>query len=31
MARAAFPLNILAILFITAVTCGIIIPFIGGK
>lgn len=31
MARAGFLLNVLGILFITAVTCGIIIPFIGAK
>lgn len=31
MARAGFLLNILGILFITAVTCGIIIPFMGAK
>jgi sodium-dependent dicarboxylate transporter 2/3/5 len=29
MARAGFLLNVMGILFITAVTCGIIIPFIG--
>lgn len=31
MARAGFLLNVMGILFITAVTCGIIIPFIGAK
>jgi sodium-dependent dicarboxylate transporter 2/3/5 len=31
MARAGFLLNVLGVLFITAVTCGIIIPFIGAK
>jgi len=31
MAKAGFLLNVLGILFITAVTCGIIIPFIGAK
>jgi sodium-dependent dicarboxylate transporter 2/3/5 len=31
MAQVGFLLNILGILFITAVTCGIIIPFIGAK
>jgi sodium-dependent dicarboxylate transporter 2/3/5 len=31
MARAGFLLNLLGILFITAVTCGIIVPFIGGQ
>jgi sodium-dependent dicarboxylate transporter 2/3/5 len=31
MARAGLLLNVLGILFITAVTCGIIIPFIGAK
>jgi sodium-dependent dicarboxylate transporter 2/3/5 len=29
MVRAGFLLNVMGILFITAVTCGIIIPFIG--
>lgn len=31
MARAGLLLNVLGILFITAVTCGIIVPFIGAK
>ncbi len=31
MARAGFLLNLLGIVFITAVTCGIIVPFIGAK
>ena len=31
MARAGFLLNVMGILFITAVTCGIIFPFIGAK
>ncbi|MEQ1803572.1 MAG: DASS family sodium-coupled anion symporter [Gammaproteobacteria bacterium] len=31
MARAGFLLNVMGIVFITAVTCGIIIPFIGAK
>ena len=31
MAKAGFLLNLLGILFITLVTCGIIVPFIGGK
>jgi sodium-dependent dicarboxylate transporter 2/3/5 len=31
MARAGFLLNVLGIVFITAVTCGIIIPFFGVK
>ena len=31
MARAGFLLNVMGILFITVVTCGIIIPFIGAK
>ncbi len=31
MAKAGFFLNMLGILFITVVTCGIIIPFIGAK
>jgi sodium-dependent dicarboxylate transporter 2/3/5 len=31
MARAGFLLNLLGILFITAVTCGIIIPILGAN
>ncbi len=31
MARAGFLLNVMGILFITAVTCGIIVPLIGAK